>query len=41
LVEALGDVPAQFEVLALVVAHGYEVGLVQQDIRRLQYGVSE
>ena len=40
-VEALGDVPSQLEVLALVVADRNDVGLVEQDVAGHQHGVVE
>ena len=40
-VEALGDVAGELEVLALVVAHRHLVGVVQEDVGRLQRRVGE
>ena len=40
-VEALGDVAGELEVLALVVAHRNPVGVVEQDVGRLQHRVGE
>ena len=40
-VEADGDVAGDLDVLALVVADGHLVGVVQQDVRRLQRRVGE
>ena len=41
LVEALGDVACELDVLALVLADRDRVGLVEQDVRRLEHGVAE
>ena len=41
LVEALGDVARELDVLALVVADRDEVGLVEQDVAGHQHGVGE
>ena len=40
-VEALGDVPRELEVLALVVADRDDVGLVEQDVAGHEHGVVE
>ena len=40
-VEADGDVAGELDVLALVVADGHLVGVVEQDVGRLQRGVGE
>ena len=40
-VEAPRDISRELEVLALVLAHWDEVGLVEQDVRRHQHRVSE
>ena len=40
-VEPLGELPGELEVLALVVAHGHQVGVVQQDVRGHQDRVGE
>ena len=40
-VEALGDVAGELEVLALVVADRHEIGLVEQDVARHQHRVRE
>ena len=40
-VEAVGEVAGQLEVLALVLADGYLVGLVEEDVGRLQHRVGE
>ena len=40
-VEPLGQVPGQLQVLALVLADGHLVGLVEQDVGRLQDRVGE
>ena len=41
LVEPLGDVAGELDVLALVLADRDRVGLVEQDVRRLEDGVAE
>ena len=41
MIEALGHVPGHLEVLLLVLAHGHEVGAVDQDVRRHQHGIRE
>jgi len=41
LVEPLGDVPRELEVLPLVVPDRNDVGLVQQDVARHEHGVRE
>ncbi len=38
-IEALGDVARQFQVLRLVLAHGHDAGLVEQDVGGHQHGV--
>ena len=38
-IEALGDVAGQFQVLRLVVAHGHDAGLVEQDVGGHEHGV--
>ena len=40
-VEALGDVAGELEMLALVVADRDEIGLVEQDVARHQHRVGE
>src|SRR5579884_3826306 len=40
-VEALRDVARELDVLALVVADGHDVGLVEEDVARHQHGVGE
>ena len=40
-VPAPGDLPGQLEVLDLVLAHRHRVGVVQQDVRRLEDGIAE
>ena len=40
-VEPVGNVPGQLHVLLLVLAHGDEVRLIEQDIRRHQAGIGE
>jgi hypothetical protein len=40
-VEPLGDVAGQLEVLPLVLTHRHLVGLIREDVRRLQDGVEK
>ena len=40
-VEALRQIACQFQMLFLVGAHGHEVSLVKQDVRRHQHGIIE
>ncbi len=40
-VEALRDVAGQFQVLALVLADGHQVGVVEQHVGRLQHRIGE
>ena len=41
LVEALREIPRELEMLLLVGAHRHELGLVEQDVRRLQHRIGE
>jgi hypothetical protein len=41
MIETLGQIPAQLEVLALVVAHRHGIGVVEHDVGRHQNRIHE